>query len=48
MNKQEKQISNLSMSEDQKEIQAESKTDKKSDFKTPKKNMIIILKFFKE
>ena len=37
MNKQEKQISNLSMSEDQKEIQAELKTDKKSDFKTPKK-----------
>ena len=34
---QEKQISNLSMSEDQKEIQAELKTDKKSDFKTPKK-----------
>ena len=37
MNKQEKQISNLSMSEDQKEIQAELKNDKKSDFKTPKK-----------
>ena len=37
LNMQEKQISNLSMSEDQKEIQAELKTDKKSDFETPKK-----------
>ena len=47
MNEQENHISNNSMSEDQKEIQTEIKNDKKPDIETPKKNMIIVVQFFK-